>query len=134
MLYKTILRHTKTSLHSKPCHYTWNFYNLRPVIQQFVLVLKSVWLRTVKYWTGITTGMPFHCFYHFACDFGWIWWAVFGLMNLLFVPEKIVSAEGKISSRYILRNFNAVYKRRAFMMAVVVYFSINNTVFYLYCI
>ncbi len=44
---------------------------------------------------------------------------VFGLITLLFVPEQIVLAEGKISSCYILCNFNAVYQSIAFVLLTV---------------
>ncbi len=37
-------------------------------------------------------------------------------MNLLFVPEQIVLAEGKMSSHYILCNFNAVCHSAALVL------------------
>ncbi len=42
--------------------------------------------------------------------------AVFGLINLLFVPEQIVLVESKISSHNILYNFNAVYQSAVFVL------------------
>ncbi len=39
---------------------------------------------------------------------------VFGLINLLFVPEQIDLVDGRISSRYILYKFNAVYQSSYF--------------------
>lgn len=43
-------------------------------------------------------------------------WAVFGLINILFVSEQIVLAEGKASKLDILFNCNAVYKSAVFVL------------------
>ncbi len=60
------------------------------------------------------------------------------LINLLFVPEQIVLAEGKISSRYILCNFIAVCQSAAsvlltestFITAVPIYNHISLLLIY----